>query len=178
MPPIRHAPFRPRRVWTFSRDRLRLSSGGGVIGFVFGLVFSSSGVLVLLALALNFRTIAELSLRDRLVAVVGMLLLGAAHLAVGTHLLSTLRATFDRARNVVTISSGWLGIRRRRENLAKFRRVIAPQDPATASSRVTCYDVALEDQQGRVVVVGHVTQSHALAREVAAEVAKFTELSA
>jgi hypothetical protein len=150
-----------------------------VIGFIFGLVFSSCGVLVFLALAINFRTIvfAEQPLMSRLAAGTGMLFLGAVHLAVGSYVLCTLRATFDRARNIVTVRSGWLGIRRRREELSKFQRVVVCQDQATVNSRVACYDVALADEQGQVVVVGRVTRSDALAHEVADEIANFTGLA-
>lgn len=184
MPPITRIPRRPRRLWTFSRDRLRLSSGDGVFAILFGLLFSTTGLFtfyafgwlllsVLGVLRTGAANIAQESVTGQTIGVGSMLFLGVAHFTIGTLLLFTLRVTFDRARDLVTVRSGWLGLRRRKEKLSLFQRVVV--QPVDGHGDL--YDIVLEGDSRRSAVVARVTRSHDLAREVAAEIAAFTGLS-
>ena len=187
MPPVARTPQRPRKLWTSSRDRLRLSSGGGITVFIFGLVFSTAGLFcfymlgwlllsILGVVSTGASTIANESIFSQLVALGGMLALGAAHLTAGTLLLLTLIATFDRAHDAVVVRSGWLGLRRRKERISHFQRVLVRPPDGRYSTR-DLYDIVLEGETRQLVVVAQVTRSHALACEVAAEIAVFTGLA-
>lgn len=186
MPPVARTPQRPRKIRTCSRDRLRLSSGNGIFGLLFGLLFSTTGLLglyvfgwlllsILGVLPTGAARIAQDSVPNQLFALGGMLALGVAHLTAGTLLLLTLRVTFDRAHDAVVMRSGWLGLRRQKERLSHFQRVLVRPPEGRYPTR-DVYDIVLEGKPRRLLVA-KVTRSHALAREVAAEIAEFTGLA-
>lgn len=188
MPPVARTPQRPRKLWTSSRDRLCLSSGGGIIAFIFGLVFSTAGLIcvyvfgwlllsILGVVSTGASTIANESIFNQLFGLGGMLFLSLGHFVTGTLLLFTLRATFDRARDLVIVRSGWLGLWRRTDRLSLFQRVIVATPRGGYLTR-DLYDIALEGEPRRVVVVARVSLSRNLAYEVAAEIAEFTGLAA
>lgn len=185
MPFTRPRPERPHRVWTFSRDRLCLSSGRGIWACAFGTVFSSSGLLMLVVVGrvllsdLGVWPLPDVTAEDealgKMAAVLGGLwALAAGHLAGGTLLLWTLRTTFDRRSGMVRVRTGWLGLRCRREELSAYDRVIVGPSPSGESR----FEIVLDGGSARPLVVGFVTLSHSLALEVAAEIARFTGLAA
>ena len=61
MPGSRRVPVRPRRLWTFSRDRLCLSNGGGAVGVAFGLLFSSTGLLAFAAFGWSLMSVVNVT---------------------------------------------------------------------------------------------------------------------
>lgn len=188
MPFTRPRPERPHRVWTFSRDRLCLSSGGGLWACAFGAVFTSSGLFMFVVFGrvllsdLGMWPLPDVTAADEpfwktTAVLAGLLALAVAHLACGTLLLWTLRTTFDRRRGTVRVRTGWLGLRCRREELSAFNRVIVcPNERPTGGSNNSYFDIVL-DGESRPLVVGFVTLSHPLALEVAAEIAQFTGLA-
>lgn len=188
MPPVARVAQRPQRLWRFSADRLRLSSGGGIWGLLFGLAFSCAGLLclymfgrlLLSALGLMRPDSADFiqePISSHLFAIAAMFILGAGHVACGTLLLWTLRTTFDRARDTVTVRSGWLGLHRRNERLSSFQRVLVYPVVERFPTRDSLFDIVLEGDPRHRLVVARVTRSHALAGEVATEIAGFTGLS-
>lgn len=175
-------PTRPRRLLTFSRDRYGLSNGASLIGLGFGTLFTASGCLVLYVLC---RTSLELmglipqgfvvpgqSVLSYVMGFGAMLLIGGGHLFGGTMCLWTLRAHFDRSRGTVVVRSGWLGLWAVREHLAHFVRVSVILDERNWWM-VPDYKIALERSDGSFLVVGTVTMSPELAKDVAAEVNGF-----
>jgi hypothetical protein len=190
MPGSSRRPIRPHRVRTWSRDRLCLSSGGGLWGFVFGLVFTVSGTLCLVAcgrlllwavgiLPPTDRPMADLSPGTAIAGLAALLALGGVHLGFGILLFCTRRATFDRSRDSVTVRTGWMGLWSRRDKLSNFATVVV----ASGSQEMhrfqseNAYDIVLEGEAGRRLVVAEVTRSAQVAREVAAEIAAFTGLT-
>ncbi len=185
----RRGPQRPHRLWTLSRDRLCLSSGPGIVGLPFGLLFSTTGGLVLfcvlwgsLAAIGLVRPVgqqaipADQALWKTLLAGVMVLFIGAGHLAGGTLLLQTLRATIDRARHVVIVRSGWLGLRCQRMLLSEFPAVcVLPSTHffSNFSNGNPDYDIVITGEHGAQLVVGIVTLSEDLAQQVAGEVRDF-----
>ncbi|MFO0783062.1 MAG: hypothetical protein U0636_05215 [Phycisphaerales bacterium] len=103
-----------------------------------------------------------------------ILLIGGGHLAIGSLLLWTHRVTIDRARDVVVLRTGWLGVRCRRWPLSEFREVQVVLEPDTLPPDRFRIDLAGNDSVR--VTVGHVTMSQALADTVASEVGTFTGL--
>lgn len=157
------------------------------MGLLFGLLFSMTGLLglyvfgwlllsVVGVLPTGAARIAQDPVAKQLFAVGGLLVLAIAHLWAGALLLWTLRVTFDPARDAVVIRSGWLGLRRRKERLSHFQRVLVRPPEGRYPTR-DVYDIVLEGEPRRLVVVAQATRSLALAREVVAEIAAFTGLA-
>jgi len=91
--------------------------------------------------------------------------------------------TLDRARDLVTVRSGWLGLRRQRRRLSEFNAMTTfPAERALVRRGVIPYvpwfDVALRDGRGKCLVIGKVSRSWQLAQDVAKQIAHFTRLSA
>lgn len=190
MPGTRRYPVQPRRCLTFSRDRRTYSNGGGLPGLCFGLLFTSSGSLLIGMFAWSILGQPGIvapqgspyqSLQEFLGTAAVILLIGGGHLLGGTVILLTLRSTFDRAAQVVTVRSGWLGLRRQRRQLSEFQNVeIIHCERGRFGLRPppgeSWYDLALRDHQGSLLVVGQVTRSRDLARAVGEEMAAFVHL--
>lgn len=183
---LKPGPMAPRRLWTLSKERRRYSSGLPLIGLPFGILFTAGGVLGLLGAIVGVLAgIGVISwpeappgqpLWETLLACLGAFAVGAGVLLGGTILLLTLRVTFDRARDLVVVRSGWLGLRCRRRRLSEFRAVtIRPHVGALAWSAPE-FDVALSDDRGACLVIGWVTLSSGLARKFAREIADFIHL--
>lgn len=186
MPGHTRRPSRPQELWTFSSQRLCLSSGAGIAGLPFGILFTSTGCLALfvffqflaakLGLVSPWRDDPEIAqpIWKALLGGAMILLIGGGHLAIGSLLLWTHRVTIDRARDVVVLRTGWLGVRCRRWPLSEFREVQVVPEPDTHPSDRFRIDLAGDDSAR--VTVGHVTMSQALADTVASDVGTFTGL--
>jgi len=164
--------------------------GVGLRGFFFGFHFTSSGSLLVGMFAWSI--LGQLgivapqgntyqSLKEFLGTAAVVLLIGGGHLLGGTGILFTFRSTFDRAAQVVTVRSGWLGLRRRRRQLSDFQNVeIIPCESGLFGLRPprseAWYDLALRDHQGSHLIVGQVSRSRDLARTVGEEMAEFVHL--
>ncbi len=177
-------PERPRRLLTLSRDRYGLSNGAGFIGLAFGMMFTFTGVITLYAACLTALGAVGLlpapaqntnSISQSLLGTGALLLMGGGHLLCGTLLLFTLRSKFDRFRDIVIVRSGWLGLWRAQQRLSDFVSVsVLPSTHWIQRTHYApCFDIALERPNGSFLVVGVVSMSHELAKEVATEVRDF-----
>ena len=171
---------------SLSSERRRYSSGGGLPGALFGIVFTASGLFVLCALGW---TVLELfgivqsqenpdrSIGEYVLCIFALLAIGGGHLAGGTVLLWTLRTTLDRARDLVVVRSGWLGCRCRRRRLSEFQSVAVL--PGRHLSDPELFDIALlNDTTGESLIVGYVSRSYDLALSFADEISEFTKMPA
>lgn len=181
-------PIRPRKLFSLSRDRLRLSNGSGLDGFFHGLVFSFAGLSCLAcmvgAILASFGLVVIPNFTPgapfwtQILLFLFLLVFGAGLLACGTGLLRTLRTTFDRDRDRVVVRSGWMGLHCQRRRLSEFRSVtIFAPDTGWVSplDDESCYDIALEEENGNYLVVGYVSAK--LANAVRDEISQFTGLS-
>lgn len=184
-------PQRPLRIWTSSPDRLCLSSGGGIPSVVFGLLFTTTGLLTLcveiwLVLVLagwatastDPANVVNQSTWEKIGTVTGLFVIGAAHLAGGSLLLWVRRATFDRAHRTVRVRFGWFGVKCERCSLEEFCtvRVIPRTYRNSPYATPYRYDLALARFDDSFLVVGFVTKSPELADEVAKEISEFIGL--
>jgi hypothetical protein len=186
MPVWGNTPTRPRRLLSFSSDRLRYSSGPGIGGALFGFLFSSSGLLGLVAWGWGFLSLIgalpppqgnQLPIGESLLVSLVVLAIGGGHFFIGCLLLWTLRSTLDRARDLVVVRSGWLGWRRDRRRLSEFKAVtVLPASALFANE--PWFHIALNDEAGAPLIVGRVTRSYDLARTVVDEISYFTHLPA
>jgi hypothetical protein len=187
MPGISNLPTRPRRLISLSPERIRYSSGPGIFFALFGLLFSSTGLIVLgiggwsvliLLGALPPQDGKQLPIVEWLLQILVLLAIGGGHFIGGSILLWTLRTTLDRARDRVIVRSGWLGLRCQRRRLSEFTTVtILPGSSIfDTRRRDSLFDIALRDESGAVLVVGQVSRSQDLARTVVAEISQFMHL--
>lgn len=162
--------------------------GVGLPGLFFGFLFTSSGllcvggaawsVMVQLGIVVVQGNVNQ-PLNEFLLGAGGLLLIGGAHFLCGTVLLITLRSTFDRAAHVVTVRSGWLGLRRQHRYFSEFQNVeILPCTPGFFGPprNEPWFDLTLRDHQGSHLVVGQVSRSRDVARTVGEEMAEFAYL--
>jgi hypothetical protein len=190
MPGTSRTPIRPRRTLTLSRDRFGLSNGPGLIGLVFGFVFSSTGILGIIAGVSAILICAgvlpskdEDLLRQQvwwqtLLAIAGVFLIGIGHLFIGSLLLTTLRCTFDRVKKTVTIRTGWLGLRKVVMKWSDSDRVSVRQATGWPyrGSTDPRFNIVLALSARGEFVVAYATRSPAIAQEVALEISQFTGL--
>lgn len=182
--PILSRPTGPRRLWSRSPECRRYSSGPGVPFVPFGLVFSLAGLYLIAAAiwtALSFFGTAAgydgLDFIDALLRVVGLLVFGSAFVIAGSILLWTLRSTLDRARDLIVVRSGYLGLRHYQRHLSEFRSIdVRPgRKPRGACGRDE-FEIVLRDAGGAEMVVGYASGSLGPARDVADDIAEFTKL--
>jgi hypothetical protein len=182
-------PTRPRQLISFSPERVRYSSGGGVFGLIFGFIFSSVGAFLLVMGAWLFlacvgvplpqQTSIQPSIFEILCPALMFTTVGGVFSIAGYGYLWTLRACLDRQRDEVIVRSGWLGCRRHSGRLSEFRQVVLLPAHNESRREEDCtknFDVALSDDGGRILVVGYVTLSVDLAQQFAREVSEFTHL--
>jgi hypothetical protein len=199
MPGLRKTPTRPLRLPTFSRDKLCLSSGSGIAGILFGVIFSGTGLLVLAGLGyMLLGTLGVVPPHGNLnpdempnwklvLCYLGVIAIAGVHLFFGTLLLClTNRVTIDRVNKTVNRRTGWLGLRCERRQLTEFQAVgIVANIPASENAKNTCeesaafklnasYTIELQGSSVLPLPLGKVTRSYELAQDVANEVAQFT----
>jgi hypothetical protein len=188
MPGLRKTPVRPLLLPTFSRDKLCLSSGSGIAGILFGVIFSCAGLVVLAGLGYmllgalgivpprgNINS-SDMPTWKLVLCYLGVIAIASAHLFFGSLLLRlTHRVTIDRALNTVKLRTGWLGLRCERRQLDKFQSVgIVSDKSETAKNSYETFTIVLRSNSGPSFNVGKVTRSHKLAQDVASEVSRFT----
>lgn len=180
-------PTKPRRLITFSRDKLGLSNGGGIVGLFFGSLFSLSGLLVIgltLATVLDLQVPYVISVpndanRGSVFVLLIGLLLGGGHLTGGSLMLSTLRCTIDRRRQTVTVRSGWLGRWKKTAVLTDFDRVMVFPSARYKSQSIQAFDIVLAGKRDRCdnyLTVGFATVKSEGAEEMTLEISKFSGL--
>lgn len=188
-------PSRPIRLWTMSSDRLVLSTTfRNWIAFPLGLGFSAIGILLLnvtfwTLLAViglvhfppNSEAVAAQPVWQKLIYSFLVTVLAAAFFTAGALVLLSLSVVFDRARRMVTVRSGWMGVCRQNLMFREIRRVfVRPSHHYLAwsddKSRNPSFDIDLERADGRCVTVAIVSQSSHLAQEVVNEICDFTGL--
>lgn len=110
------------------------------------------------------------------------ILLMSLFVIVGLRMMYVVSVMIDRARGIVVVRSGCLGLWSNRRNLADFNRIQIRQ--GEYFSRVTApffdkskdYDIVLAGTEPPEMAIALVTMSHDLAAEVANEVRQFTRL--
>ena len=191
---VQNGPSRPYRLWTFSNDKLVLSTSVmSWVVFPFGVLFSATGILMVIVILQTGLGIIGLAapppgvvaqpIWQTLLGGALVLIIAASHLGFGVVLLLCLSTTFDRARGTVTVRSGWMGLRRQSLPLSTFQRVcILPSTHffswiGRQSGKSSYFDIVLLATNKSPLVVGIVTQSRDLAHQVVNEICGFTTLA-
>jgi hypothetical protein len=194
--PTRPQPERPRRIWTFSPDRLRLATFGFFM-VPMGLLFSSVGLFSMFQILRVWlaRSGIELPLpypppaarlpmptEELAWRTLMNIVLMSLFVIVGLRMMYVVSVMIDRACGIVVVRSGCLGLWSKHRKLAGFDRIKIRQ--GEYFSRVTApffdrskdYDIVLAGAEPPEMPIALVTMSHDLAMEVANEVRQFTRL--